>query len=459
MAFRLSKYRDIHFNDIDGTGVFELTTIVYCDTVADLPGADDIENFHLALGCKAIIVDTGERYYIGSDGQWYLDESGGGGSEPVLIEKNITENGTYTASDDSADGYSAVTVNVSSGGGGSVSPKDVNFYDYDGTIVYSYSAADFANLSAMPENPTHDGLTAQGWNWTLSDAKTYVAANGKLNIGQMYTTSDGKTHIHIVLEDGRLEPVLGLGVNGSVDIDWGDGSEHTTLTGTNVSTYVSTSPHTYAAAGAYTITLTVTGSMSFVPKNDVCGLLMKSGYNANESRCYRNAIKSVNAGNSVTSIGDYAFNSCSSLSSITIPDSVTSIGQYVFINCSSLSSITIPDSVTSIGQYAFSNCYSLSSITIPDIVTSIGQYVFNSCYSLSSITIPDGVTSIGSNAFPNCYGFGKITFTSETPPTAGSNAFTGIPTDCKIYVPTGSLSAYTSAQNYPSSSTYTYIEY
>ena len=79
---------------------------------------------------------------------------------PTLIEKTITENGTYDASDDEADGYSSVTINVSGGGGSS--GNDVIFYDYDGTVVASYSAADFANLSAMPANPTHEGLTAQG---------------------------------------------------------------------------------------------------------------------------------------------------------------------------------------------------------------------------------------------------------------------------------------------------------
>ena len=71
-----------------------------------------------------------------------------------------------------------------------VSPKSVNFYDYDGELVYAYTAEEFTQLSALPTNPTHDGLTAQGWNWSLSDAKAYVAKYGALNIGQTYITSD-----------------------------------------------------------------------------------------------------------------------------------------------------------------------------------------------------------------------------------------------------------------------------
>ena len=379
--------------------------------------------------------------------------------------------------------------------------KEVNFLDYDGTILYSYTAAEFAALSSMPANPTRDGLTAQGWNWSLANAKAYVAKYGKLNIGQMYITNDGKTRIYIHLEEGRTSPVLGVCPNGTVDIDWGDGTTHDTLTGSDTSTAVYTSTHSYAAPGDYVIQLTVTGSMGF-GRN---GLLVYTSNSDNRNDVYRNVIRKVELGSGVTSIGNTAFSSCyslssitipdgvtsigncafgfcSSLSSITIPDGVTSIGNGAFAFCSSLSSITIPDGVTSIGNSAFSDCYGLSSITIPDGVTSIGNGAFSSCYSLSSITIPDGVTSISNSAFSSCssllsitisdgvtsisnsafsgcYGLAHIYFLPTTPPSvSNSNAFTDIPTDCVIHVPVGSLSAYTSATNYPSSSTYTYVE-
>ena len=111
----------------------------------------------------------------------------------------------------------------------------------------------------------------------------------------------------------------------------------------------------------------------------------------------------------VTSIGDYAFSRCSSLTRITIPNSVTNIGAYVFGYCSSLESVTIPDSVTSIGNYAFANCNSLVSVTIPNSVTSIGDNTFSYCSSLASITIPNSVTTIGDSAFRDCSNLTSVT--------------------------------------------------
>ncbi len=104
----------------------------------------------------------------------------------------------------------------------------------------------------------------------------------------------------------------------------------------------------------------------------------------------------------VTSIGDWAFSSCSKLNSITIPDSVVSIGLYAFSHCESLSSIKIPASVKTIGFYAFSRT-SLTSVTIPNGVTTIDNGTFSNCTSLTSIAIPRSVKKIGDSAFDYCY--------------------------------------------------------
>ena len=67
----------------------------------------------------------------------------------------------------------AIQTGGGSGGGttGSVGLKDVNFYDYDGTIVASYTLAEAQALTALPDGPTHDGLTFQVWNYTLEKVK------------------------------------------------------------------------------------------------------------------------------------------------------------------------------------------------------------------------------------------------------------------------------------------------
>ena len=105
---------------------------------------------------------------------------------------------------------------------------------------------------------------------------------------------------------------------------------------------------------------------------------------------------------SVTSIGDFAFQGCTGLTNITIPGRVTSIGRNAFENCTSLTNIIIPGSVTSIGDSVFTSCTSLTNIIIPDSVTSIGGYAFDRCSSLISITIPDSVTSFGIGVFRDC---------------------------------------------------------
>ena len=95
---------------------------------------------------------------------------------------------------------------------------------------------------------------------------------------------------------------------------------------------------------------------------------------------------------SVTSIGEYTFSYCSSLTSVTIGNSVTSIGENAFRQCSSLTSITIPNSVTSIGVNAFYYCTSLTSITIPNSVTSIGSCAFSGCDNIKTMVVRSGNT-------------------------------------------------------------------
>ncbi|MDA7676474.1 leucine-rich repeat protein [bacterium] len=130
-------------------------------------------------------------------------------------------------------------------------------------------------------------------------------------------------------------------------------------------------------------------------------------------------------GKPVISIGSYAFNSCSSLSSVTIPDSVTSIRQDAFWDCSNLMSVIIGNKVTSIGRWAFKDCRNLTNITIPDSVTQIGSRAFSGCSSLTSITFLGNAPVTGVNLFSWVSGNAKIFVIPGATGFAGT--FAGLP--------------------------------
>ena len=340
--------------------------------------------------------------------------------------------------------------NAGSGGGGSggggggsssASPNNVNFYDYDGTLVASYSLSEAQSLTTLPDGPTHDGLTFQGWNYTLEKVKAFTRP---MNVGSMYITDDGKTRLHIrITAEGRMNVPLYISqtVSNGVTIDWGDGSATETLaeTGKVITT------HTYANIGDYTITLDPVDGCELGLGNGSYSYCML-GSTGDKGKVYCNMLQAVQIGTNITKIYNYAFSYCQSLASITIPDSVTSISSSAFEKCYSLASITIPDSVTSIGNSAFNGCYSLASVTIPDSVTSIGNSVFNGCYSLASITIPDSVTSIGNSAFNNCYSLASVTI-PDSVTSIGNSAFSSCQSLASITIPDSVTSIGNSAFN------------
>ncbi len=369
------------------------------------------------------------------------------------IAAAIREKAGGTALYKPAEMAAAIRAIQSGGGGGgssSASPKDVNFYDYDGTLVVSYSLSEAQSLTALPDGPTHGGLTFQGWNYTLEKVKAFTRP---MNVGAMYITDDGKTRLHIrIAAEGRMNVPLYISqtVANGVTIDWGDGSATETLAGTgNVNT-----THTYTSIGDYVITLDPVNGCTLglgADSDSYCVL----GSTGNNDIVYCNMMQAVQIGTNITTISNSAFRYCHSLASITIPESVTSIGNNVFSSCNSLASITIPGGVTSIGNGVFGNCYSLASITIPDGVTSIGNETFYNCNSLASITIPGGVTSIGDGVFKYCYGMAEYHLMPTTPPTlANTNVFNNIPSDCIIYVPQGCLEAYQNATNWTTYASY-----
>ena len=163
--------------------------------------------------------------------------------------------------------------------------------------------------------------------------------------------------------------------------------------------------------------------------------------------------------NNVIGFGMFAY--CYGLTSITIPNSVTEIGDLAFFVCTGLTSVTIGNSVTSIGNSAFSTCSRLKGfIVAPDNnkYSSLDGVLFNKDKTTlvlypqakdgTSYTIPNSVTEIEWGAFYDCTGLTEIYSNNPIPPTSDAHTFYNVSTDCKLYVPKGSYSAYSKAEGW-----------
>ena len=410
-------------------GVYADTNEVYvCDAESDLSSLPT----DAPQGSSAFVIETSRTYMINSSGTWVETTLGSGGGGGITLRTlNISANGTTNAPSGIA--YNKVITNVDGG---------------------------------TPADPT-----------------------------------DGKTHIWIRIDedtpsDRKSFPLAwSQTVSEGVTVDWGDGSQAETYSGTGVDTH----EHAYADGGEYEITLDVTdGTISFESVNGTAGTALYGSkantYSYNRARitriyfgdnvaevgaymlqyCY--SVKFITMPGDATSVGSGAFHSCYSLVKAEIPDGVTSIGESAFYYCYALESVSIPSGVTTIGENAFYNCYALKSIEIPSGVTVLDQYVLHGCHNLTSIDIPSGVTqinagaldscygltevtvpasvtSIGASAFSNCFGVKEYHMKRTVPPTlSGSSAFTGIASDCVIYVPYSAdhsvLNAYKAATNW-----------
>ena len=261
---------------------------------------------------------------------------------------------------------------IQSGEKPSVEEKDVNFYDYDGTLLFSYTIPEAQALTELPTPKGHSGLIFDGWNWDYEDV---IALDYPMNIGAMYRTDDGATRLYLVVEE-PTEINFTLEGGGTKTIDFGDG----TIAETSEKTPVI--PHRYEN-GRYVLTIKASSSYKLAA-NANCNIF---GHRRNSSV---KLLRKVEIGD-LASIANYAFAYCCNLETITQPS--TKDGIYAgnaFIYCTSLKWLNVRKGLTSFSLSYLASCTSLKSIVLPNGFLSLYQAV-DSVY-FENLFLPDSYT-------------------------------------------------------------------
>lgn len=268
--------------------------------------------------------------------------------------------------------------------------------DWEGTILQSYTHAEAMALEALPnvaDTPyyplvDHELLTFQRWAHSLSYAQDYLRNRlyGQFIIGALYTTSDNEEHSY--WQNPRL----------------------------------------------------TTSKMIYIRKTKT----VSYGVNAfRECIC----LKYINFPEGFTSFPTGLLYNCSALVNVNIPDSVTTFGTSPFNGCAMLTHLNIPHGTSVLSQGFASYCRRLYKVIIPSTVETIGISAFSECNSLTEIEIPFSVTSIGSSVFANCSNLQDVVIHGK-PALSSTNAFTGTPSDQKIYVHRSDLSWFETETNW-----------
>lgn len=312
--------------------------------------------------------------------------------------------------------------------------KDINFFDYDGELLYSWSLEELADKTELPVLPEHEGLVCQGWNWTLEDLQEQKVP---MVVGATYITDDEKTRIYIHLDEGRLTPTLGVAqsIANGIEIDWGDGNVEisNTIRTTSTSSTSNIKPinmkHEYLEPGDYIITLKplnnciiyLHGDYSSYSKVIWAENKSSSSYNV----VYQVAIQEFYCGKNV-SFNGYSLANCYSLKKITIPigteglgkansfannynlrflvipKGTDTVGNSLCSNCSKLEGISMPSEVVTIYDSMSTNCANISKIAFSRNTNKIPMSILNGSYKLKKIFFPKNIEEINTSAISNC---------------------------------------------------------
>src|SRR5574344_1453347 len=327
-------------------------------TSVSIPGSVTSIGSPAFLGCSGLT----DVYYnttspITYDSNWNL----GSTANPARILHIPAEaTAAFTANGWTTDVFSSISADIPAGTCGT----GVSWVLVDHTLTISGTGAmaDFTSGAAP-------------WNAYLSNITSVVIKSGVTSIGNP-AFDDCSDLTSVSIPSG----VTSIGVQAFFNCP--------ALTSVSIPTSV-TSIGTRVFQGCYGLTtITVDANNATYRStggdgNECNAILSKDG------KTLFAGCKTTTIPSGVTSIGDRAFQSCSTLTSVSIPGSVTSIGENAFYACSGLTSvsISIPSSVTSIGASAFAWCSALTSVSIPGSVTSIGNQAFLGCSGLTTITV------------------------------------------------------------------------
>lgn len=328
-------------------------------------------------------------------------------------------------------------------GGGNI-PKpalainDVTFYDYDGTILHSYTKDEFLKLKEMPALPTQEGLICQGWNWSFENALNAVVHHGRLEVGATYITDDNSTRLYV--RAGSILLKLGLVRDYNYSIDWGDGIVEDYIY-TNSSGAV-THTHTYSKKGDYIVKI-----YNHTNTNIELGWFSSDSItSANTSSEDPTILRKLEVGAHFLCTG-YTCRNCIRLKTITLPRGANGQGNYCYAFCKSLRFVVIPQETTTISNQSFAYNERTTKAICPDTLTSdcrLGD-------SDSSMAILPFATGTLDGKYIEYFGRGNISSVSSmnnlnlaeaisfsactVVPTLSGKNISSYPNDMKIIVP------------------------
>ena len=349
--------------------------------------------------------------------------------------------------------------------------NEINFYDYDGTLRYSYSKAAF---STLPPFPSHTGLVGTTWNMNSTRINSAYNLYGYVDCGINYTTTDGSTWLFI--ETARKNQSIQMSfssLSSNQTIEWGDGE--TTTTSSSVLGYW----HTYNKRGKYVIKLKSNSSSAKydMARDGIFHSIPLSESSVVDPKFEGNelVLKKVFCG---SNLGILSLTNCLNLEYIAMNEDIFAVAS-MLMNCRSLKAVCYHNNGQALGtatylcyrcdsleilpgyqrrfaqEYDFYKNTKLGTYGVGFTPTAIGSHAFYYCLSLKNIVFPTTCTSIGNSAFEQCSGLESIRALRTSPPTLGTNVFSGVDfAKCTIYVPNGSLSAYQSATNWSSYASY-----